>query len=98
MFLGNYNDVQEYRNYTIPRIVFVGRTFTDREFASLYEISLSTVKRWKKSVKNGSNPETNFYLNLTDNWMIRSDGKWEKTLHGFRVKDTIESVGNSYTL
>nr|QNL31606.1 MAG: hypothetical protein [Bacteriophage sp.] len=67
MLLGNYNDDQEYRNYTIPRIVFVGRTFTDREFASLYEVSLSTIKKWKESVRNGSNPETNLCSNLIDN-------------------------------
>lgn len=98
MFLGNYNDNQEYRNYTIPKIVLVGRTFTDQEFARLYEVSLSTVKRWKGSVKNGNNPKTNLCSNLTKNWTVRSDGKWEKTLHGFRVGGTIENKGKSYTL
>ena len=56
MFLGDYENTKWYRNYTIPKIVFVGRIFTDQEFARLYEVSLSTVKRWKGSVKNGNNP------------------------------------------
>ena len=79
MWLGDSNDW--YRNYTIPKIVLVGRIFTDQEFANLYEVSLSTVKRWKKHIKNGSNPKTNLCPHLTNNWIIRSDGKWEKVLY-----------------
>ena len=79
MFLGDYENTKWYRNYTIPKIVFVGRIFTDQDFARLYEVSLSTVKRWKGSVKNGNNPKTNLCSNLTENWTVRSDGKWEKS-------------------
>lgn len=35
MFLGDYKNTKWYRNYTIPKIVFVGRIFTDQEFARL---------------------------------------------------------------
>lgn len=79
MFLGDYENIKWYQNYTIPKIVFVGRIFTDQEFARLYEVSLSTVKRWKGSVKNGNNPKTNLCSNLTENWTVRSDGKWKKS-------------------
>ena len=78
MFLGDYTDDKWYRNYTIPKIVLTGRIFTDQEFARLYEVNLSTVKRWKESVKMASNPKTRICSNLKDNWIIRSDGKWEK--------------------
>ena len=29
MFLGDYENTKWYRNYTIPKIVFVGRIFTE---------------------------------------------------------------------
>jgi len=91
MCLGDSNDIKWYREYTIPRIVLVGRIFTDQEFAVLYEVSLSTVKRWKKRIKNGINFKTKLCSNLTDHWIIRTDGKWEKLLYGFRARDAIES-------
>ena len=78
MFLGDYADDKWYRNYTIPKIVRIGTIFTDQEFARLYEVNLSTVKRWKESVKMASNPKTRICSNLKDNWIIRTDGKWEK--------------------
>jgi len=85
------DDIKWHRKYIIPRIVPLGRIFTDQEFAVLYDVNLSTVKRWKKHVQ-GSNPKPiNSRSHLTDHWIIRTDGKWEKSIYGLRARSAIES-------
>lgn len=42
------------RSHITPALIKVGETFTDKEIAEIYNVSLTTVRRWKKDVKNRS--------------------------------------------
>ena len=83
--LNGLSDDQKFfaKSYIIPTLIksteTSGKTFTDKEIAELYEINLTTVRRWKKDVKNRSQPNTKLCSTLPHNWIIRKDGKWEKT-------------------
>ena len=67
------------RSHIIPALIDAGETFTDKEIAEIYDVSLTTIRRWKKDIKTRSQPNTKLCSTLPHNWIIRKDGKWERT-------------------
>ena len=67
------------RSHITPALIQSGETFTDKEIAEIYDVSLTTVHRWKKAVKSRSQPNTKLCSTLSHSWIIEKDGKWERT-------------------
>ena len=75
------NDNKKFFNraHITPALIDAGETFTDKEIAEIYDVSLTTVHRWKKAVKNRSQLNTKLCSTLPHSWIIEKDGKWERT-------------------
>ena len=67
------------RSHIIPALIDAGETFTDKKIAEIYDVSLTTIRRWKKDIKTRSQPNTKLCSTLHHSWIIEKDGKWERT-------------------
>ena len=67
------------RSHITPALIKAGQTFTDKEIAEIYDVSLTTIRRWKKDIKTCSQPNTKLCSTLHHSWIIEKDGKWERT-------------------
>ena len=67
------------RSHIIPELIDAGKTFTDKEIAEIYDVSLTTIRRWKKAVKARRQPNTKLCSTLPHSWIIKKNGKWERT-------------------
>ena len=67
------------RSHITPALIQAGETFTDKEIAEIYDVSLTTIRRWKKDVKARRQPNTKLCSTLPHSWIIEKDGKWERT-------------------
>ena len=67
------------RSHITPALIKAGETFADKEIAEIYDVSLSTICRWKKDVKSRRQPNTKLCSTLSHSWIIKKDGKWERT-------------------
>jgi Trp operon repressor len=67
------------RSHIIPKLIDAGETFTDKEIAEIYGVSLTTIRRWKKAVKARRQPNTKLCSTLPHSWIIKKNGKWERT-------------------
>lgn len=67
------------RSHITPTLIKVGETFTDKEIAEIYGVSLTTICRWKKDIKACRQPNTKLCSTLSYAWIIKKDGKWERT-------------------
>jgi transposase len=63
------------RSHITPALIDAGETFTDKEIAEIYDVSLTTIRRWKKSVKARRQPNTKLCSTLPHSWIIKKDGK-----------------------
>jgi DNA-binding transcriptional regulator YiaG len=66
-------------SHITPALIDAGKTFTDKEIAEIYGVSLTTIRRWKKDVKARRQPNTKLCSTLPHSWIIKKDGKWERT-------------------
>lgn len=67
------------RSHITPALIQAGETFNDKEIAKIYDVSLTTIRRWKKDVKARCQPNTKLCSTLLHSWIIRKNGKWERT-------------------
>ena len=67
------------RSHIIPALIDAGETFTDKEIAEIYDVSLTTTRRWKKDIKACRQTNTKLCSTLHHSWIIKKDGKWERT-------------------
>ena len=67
------------RSHITPALIKTGEIFTDKEIAEIYGVSLTTICRWKKDVKARRQPNTKLCSTLPHSWIIKKDGKWERT-------------------
>ena len=81
--LNGLNDDQRFftKSYIIPNLIESGETFTDGEIANLYEINLTTARKWRKYIRNEWEPNTNLCCSysLPKIWKIRDNKMWERT-------------------
>lgn len=67
------------RSHITPALIQAGETFNDKEIAEIYDVSLTTIRRWKKDIKSRRQPNTKLCSTLPHSWTIKKDGKWERT-------------------
>jgi DNA invertase Pin-like site-specific DNA recombinase len=59
------------RSHIIPELIDAGKTFTDKEIAEIYDVSLTTIRRWKKAVKARRQPNTKLCSTLPHSFIIK---------------------------
>ena len=85
--LNGLNDDQKFfaKSYIIPTLIesteTSGKTFTDKKIAKLYEINLTTARKWRKYIINEWEPNTNLCCSysLPKIWKIKDNKMWERT-------------------
>lgn len=85
--LNGLSDDQKFfaKSYIIPTLIepteTSGKTFTDREITELYEINLTTARKWRKYIRNEWEPNTNLCCSysLARIWKIKDNKMWERT-------------------
>nr|QNL31609.1 MAG: hypothetical protein [Bacteriophage sp.] len=97
------------KSYIIPTLIesteTSGKTFTDGEIAELYEINLTTARKWRKYIRKEWEPSTNLCCSysLPKIWKINDNKMWERTEYnpnedfswkGVIVKVMIDDITN----
>ena len=67
------------RSHIIPALIDTGESFTDNQIAEIYDVSLTTVRRWKKDIKARRQSNTKLCSTLLHSWIIKKDSRWERT-------------------